>query len=121
MSLEAKIEALTAAVIANTEALIAVAGRGAVKAQAPAATKPQAPAETAAAKPSPKTASEAAKADTPAITYDDIKVPFLALVKQDRAKALEVIGKPPFGLASLKEAKPEQYADLLAVLKKALA
>lgn len=107
MSLEAKIEALTAAVIANTAALLgkqppAAAGKVADK----PATKPQ----------ENKADTQPAKQ---AITYDDVKGPFLELVKKDRAKALEVIGSEPFGLSSLKEAKPEQYAGLLTAITKA--
>lgn len=109
MSLEAKIEALTAAVIANTAALQAAAGAKATH----SAGKAEKQAEKVAEKPAEK------PAERPEVSYDDVKVPFLALVKKDRAKALEVIGAKPFGLSNLKDAKPEQYAGLLDAILKA--
>lgn len=96
MSIEAKIEALTIALNNNTAALLGV--------KAPATKLKDAPATAAAA-------------STP--TYDDVKVPFLALVKKNRDLALATL--KPFGLDSLKPAKPEQFAAILAALNNALA
>lgn len=107
MTIEAKIEALTAALIANTAALT-----GAKPA------KSVSPSVDAAAPAAPMKASTPPKADAKALTYDDVKVPFLALVKKDRDLALATL--KPFGLDSLKPAKPEQFADILAALTKAL-
>lgn len=108
MSLETQIEALVAALNANTAALL---GK-----QAPTTTKPPKATEGA-AKPEVKTAE--AQPAKQAVTYDDVKGPFLELVKKDRPKALAVIGGEPFKLSSLKEAKPEQYAGLLTAITKA--
>ena len=60
-----------------------------------------------------------AEAPAKALTYDDVKVPFLALVKKNRDLALATL--KPFGLDSLKPAKPEQFAAILAALNNALA
>lgn len=107
MTIEAKIEALTAALIANTAALT-----GAKPA------KSVSPSVDAAAPAAPVKAPTPPKANAKALTYDDVKVPFLALVKKDRDLALATL--KPFGLDSLKPAKPEQFADILAALTKAL-
>ena len=49
------------------------------------------------------------------VSYDDIKAPFLELAKRDLAQAQGVLAE--FGIAgSLKNAKPEQYAAILARL-----
>lgn len=104
MTIEAKIDALIAALNDNTAALT-----GAKPA------KSVSPSVDAAA---PATPMKAPKADAKALTYDDVKVPFLALVKKNRDLALETL--KPFGLDSLKPAKPEQFADILAALTKAL-
>jgi len=105
--LEAKIEALTVTVAE----LIATLKAGA--AVAPAATKP-------ATKPA---ATEATKTEAPAaktITYDDVKVPFLDLVKNaGRDAALAVL--KPFGHENLKTVKPDQFAEVLAAIGKAAA
>lgn len=101
--IEKLLQDLTAALNANTAALLGKA--------APAAPKPadaKAPAKTEATK------QDGAKT---ALTYDDVKGPFLQLVKKDRELALKTIAPLP----SLKEAKPEQFPDLLAKINKALA
>ena len=114
MTIEAKLEALTAAVVGLTAAI-----QGA---QATPSTKPAkvSPSIDAAA---PATQAPAAPAAVPAaakaLTYDDVKVPFLALVKKNRDLALATL--KPFGLDSLKPAKPEQFAAILAALNNALA
>ena len=95
MTIEAKLDALTAAINGLTAA---VAG-------APAKTEPA--------------KTEPAKTSAKALTYDDVKVPFLALVKKNRDLALATL--KPFGLDSLKPAKPEQFAAILAALNSALA
>lgn len=100
--IEAKIDALIAALEANT-----AAHQGKV---APATDKPAAAKAPAAAK---VAASPAAAPAAPAVTYEQIKAPFLDLVaKAGRDHALTVIAP----LTNLKEAKPEQFADILAKL-----
>jgi hypothetical protein len=58
-------------------------------------------------------------ADAKALTYDDVKTPFLALVKKNRDLALATL--KPFGLDSLKGAKPEQFAAIKTAIEAALA
>lgn len=110
MTIEAKIEALTAAIAGLHAALD--------KASAAVKGKSVSPSVDAAAPAAPMKAPTPPKADAKALTYDDVKVPFLALVKKDRDLALETL--KPFGLDSLKPAKPEQFTDILAALTKAL-
>lgn len=130
MTIEARLDALTAAingltaavqyagnkgpVIGADPAVIASTQKPAKEAAKPAATPPAAPA-AATAPAAPPAPPEAAKA----LTYDDVKVPFLALVKKNRDLALATL--KPFGLDSLKPAKPEQFAAILAALNNALA
>ena len=61
-------------------------------------------------------ASTAAEPDaaTSTLTYDDIKVPFLNLAKSNLAAAQALIAE--FGFKTLKDAKPEQYAEILRAL-----
>ena len=127
MSLEKALEANTAAVLALTQALESrallvardvgcagntqpapVAKKQEEKASAPSKAKPAPVAETPAS-----TAAEPGAA-TSTLTYDDIKVPFLALAKSDLAAAQALIAE--FGFKTLKDAKPEQYAEILARL-----
>lgn len=122
MTIEAKLDALTAAVNGLTAALQAKQGPvlgidPAVVASAKKGTaaQPAAPAAEKAA----TAAAPAAPAEAKALTYDDVKVPFLALVKKNRDLALATL--KPFGLDSLKPAKPEQFAAILAALNAALA
>ena len=98
MSLEKQIEALTLAVNNNTAALIGkpvVAGTTVQQAT--------------------KAAEKVAEATKGPLSYDDVKGPFLALVKLNRDAALAAIAP----LGNLKEAKPEQYAAILAKVRKA--
>jgi len=118
MSLEKALEANTAAVLALTEMLAKEVWR----APAPEVTtkKPQ---EKAAA---PSKATSAPAAETPAstgaaplaatstLTYDDIKTPFLELAKRDLEAAKAVLAELKLG--TLKDAKPEQYAEILEKL-----
>lgn len=126
MTIEAKIDALIEALNKNTAALqgatvtsvsknAAKTPEALVKAAAEAAKAPQT--EPTA----PQTPAPQAPAEQPnkALTYDDVKVPFLALVKKNRDLALATL--KPFGLESLKPAKPEQFAAILAALNNALA
>ena len=114
MSLEAKIDALTAAInrlAAATEGNSGVITQHERTAAVLVAEKAAAPAQTP--------DKEPAKTSAKALTYDDVKLPFLALVKKNRDAALAVL--KPFGLDSLKPAKPEQFAAILAALNSALA
>ena len=126
MTIEAKLEALTAAVNNLTGAIMAAhtttLGTPATKparSVSPSIDKaaPAAP-MTAPATQAPAT-PPAAATPAKALTYDDVKVPFLALVKKNRDLALATL--KPFGLDSLKPAKPEQFAAILAALNNALA
>ena len=119
MTIEAKLEALTAAVVGLTAALTAQSG-----AQAPITKPVKVSPSIDAAKPAepmkaPATPPAAAAPAGKALTYDDVKVPFLALVKKNRDLALATL--KPFGLDSLKPAKSEQFAAILAALNSALA
>lgn len=129
MTIEAKLEALTAAVNNLTGAIMAahattLGTAKPVKSVSPSIDKaaPAAP-MTAPATQAPAAGSPAAiVAEVKAVkslTYDDVKVPFLALVKKNRDLALATL--KPFGLDSLKPAKPEQFAAILAALNNALA
>lgn len=102
MTIEAKLEALTKAVEANTVALI---GRPQVQSR----DKPVAA----------TTAKAAPPEGSVAVSYDMVKVPFLALVKKNRDTALAVL--KPFGLDNLKGAKPEQLPAIFKAVNKALA
>lgn len=125
MTIEAKLDALTAAINGLTAAVQYAVGtkpiigadpavKPAKEAAKAAAQAPATPAPTAA-----PAAAPAAAQPAKALTYDDVKVPFLALVKKNRDLALATL--KPFGLDSLKPAKPEQFAAILAALNNALA
>jgi hypothetical protein len=94
VSIEKLIEANTAALIALNETFSKMSSTGA---------KPAAPAGKAAA--------------ASGLTYDDIKVPFLALCKSHGADAGRAVCKE-FGHENLKTVKPEQFAAVLAAIKK---
>lgn len=117
MSIEKHLQDLTAALTANTAAIL---GKPALVAQAPAA-KVEAPAAAKAPETAAKAAEQPAEQATE-LTYDDVKVPFLALVKVNRDLALKTIGAEPFKLASLKDAqdKPQLFPALLKALKAAM-
>lgn len=109
MTIEAKIDALIAALNANTNALTANVTANVVKAEPPKPAK--------AAKETPPPAA----ADAPkALTYDSIKEPFLALVKnKGREAGVEVLKS--FGAEKLPDIKPEKFADVLAAITRAAA
>lgn len=121
MTIEAKLEALTAAVLGLTAAIegkqISAAADKVIGAIKPA--KVSASIDAAAPAEPMKAPAPAATQPAKALTYDDVKVPFLALVKKNRDLALATL--KPFGLDSLKPAKPEQFAAILAALNNALA
>lgn len=122
MTIEAKLEALTVAINKLAEAYAGMPARIG-KSVSPSIDKaaPAAPMTAPAAANKAPTAATTAAATQPtkALTYDDVKVPFLALVKKNRDLALATL--KPFGLDSLKPAKPEQFAAILAALNNALA
>lgn len=115
MTIEAKLDALTAAVIGLTAAIQGSAKIGVSPSIDAAAPKEPMKAPKAAAAKTPEPAKDAAKA----LTYDDVKTPFLDLVRKNRDLALATL--KPFGLDSLKPAKPEQFAAILAALNAAAA
>lgn len=94
MSIEKLIEANTAALIALNETFSKMSTSG------------------AAGKPAAKPAAAGG------LTYDDIKTPFLALCKSHGADAGRAVCKE-FGHENLKTVKPEQFAAVLAAIKKA--
>lgn len=96
MSIEKLIEANTAALIALNETFSKMS-TGSTAAGKPAASKPAA---------------------AGGLTYDDIKTPFLALCKSHGADAGRAVCKE-FGHENLKTVKPEQFAAVLAAIKKA--
>lgn len=122
MTIEVQLAALTQAIDRLTTT---IQGAQATPAGKPAksvspsvdAAAPAAPMKAPAAEKAPTAAPAAAP--TKALTYDDVKVVFLALVKKNRDLALATL--KPFGLDSLKPAKPEQFAAILAALNNALA
>ena len=123
MSLEKALEANTAAVLLLTQALLNLPIAKQPIAAAETQTAPKKQEEKASA---PSGAKAAPVVETPAsteaepgaatstLTYDDIKVPFLNLVKSDLAAAQALIAE--FGFKTLKDAKPEQYAEILTRL-----
>lgn len=129
MSLEAKITELTEAI----RELIAVTKGGAPAqtgtTETPKAEKPKAEAkkpvaEAASSHPGAEqettAPAEAAPEADKELAYDDIKVPFLALIS---AKGRDVATKllAEFGAAKLPEVKPEQFGAVLAAIQKAAA
>lgn len=124
MSLEKALEANTAAINRLTEML----AKEVWHAPAPETTTvPPTEPKAEAKKPASSKAAPAPAAETPASTaaepdaatstslsYDDIKTPFLDLAKRDLAAAQALIAE--FGFKTLKDAKPEQYAEILAKL-----
>jgi len=123
MSLEKALEANTAAVLALTEALSKFTPGATYVAKGEVQPTPKKQEEKASAPSKAKVApvagtpaSTAAEPDaaTSTLTYDDIKVPFLNLAKTDLAAAQALIAG--FGFKTLKDAKPEQYAEILAKL-----
>ena len=107
--IEEKIDALIAALNANTAAHTGKA--------APAPDKPAAGKATPTAA-AAKHAVDTTTAAAPSVTYAQVKAPFLdAVEKLGRDPALALIAP----LTNLKEAKPEQFADLLVKINAALA
>lgn len=113
MNLEAAIAANTAAVQALTAAMLGT-GTAAIPASVVAAVKPaDAPAAPAAA------SAPAAAANTPP-TFEEVKVPFLALSRSHGREVVTVLlGK--YGITLLSGAKPEQFGAILADIKAAAA
>lgn len=120
MSLEQAVKENTAAVVSLTAALLASFNKAAEK--APQASKPVAP--KADKEPDTKPAApETPKAETPAaetpaeLTYADVGARIVEIVKDPKrgpVKVKAVLAK--FGIKRGPEAKPEQWADLLAAL-----
>lgn len=126
MTIEAKLDALTAAINGLTAAVQYAGNKGPIIGADPAvvaSTKTAKEAAKAAAKaaetPAAATPSAAASEPAKALTYDDVKTPFLDLVRKNRDLALATL--KTFGLDSLKPAKPEQFAAILAALNAAAA
>ena len=123
MSLEDRIAALTVALEANTAALLG-AKPAATAHAAERKAKPIIGADQAVINSAPLlnkgvTVAPAPPVDAAPPAYDDVKVPFLKLVKTKRDAALAILKE--FGLATLLEAKPEQLAPILAAINKASA
>jgi len=139
MSLEKALEANTAAVLALTEILntdraalaaflkdkpvaftpIDPSSTCGVTAPKKQEEKASAPSKAKAAPVVETPASTAAEPDaaTSTLTYEDIQKPFLAIVKRGPdglAWGQALIAE--FGFKTLKDAKPEQYAEILAKL-----
>ena len=129
MSLEKALEANTAAIEAlikineatSANLIAAIAQFANVKVDAqPTQKKPEEAAKPSKAAAAPTaTAPAHTEAAPPAATstslsYDDIKKPFLELAKRDLAAAQALIAE--FGFKTLKDAKPEQYAEILRAL-----
>lgn len=108
MTIEAKIEALTQALNANTAAL-AAAGIGKPTVQGGVKTPP----------PAQQAKADVKQTAQKSLSYDDVKTPFLAFAQNNRDGAIALLA--PFGIDNLKKAKPEQYRDILAAVVKATA
>ena len=135
MSLEALIKDLTAALEANTAALIGRTAGEKNKTAAKTETKPVIGADQKVIDSAPllNEKKDAPPADK-AVTFDDVKSPFLALCTKNSAAAVAILqkhkaeadvtdpktkavtGKRP----SLSAAKPEQFAAILADIQAAL-
>jgi hypothetical protein len=130
----AQLNAVMAALATGGEAVQEVAAAPApkqkttpAKTATPAPTQPTAEVEAAAApekKPEPSATTQAADApaaaDTPAIAVADVNASIIALAKaKGRDAAVAVLQQ--FGVAKVPELKADQYADVLAAVKKAMA
>jgi hypothetical protein len=132
MSLEAKIELLTAAVVELTRVIqmpqavsVGIENKPSL-AIAPIATAevvkeevPNDPAEEL-KKSSPITdTSLPSSIESPAVTYDDVKAVTTAVSKIDKAKA--VAGLARFGAKNAKELQEKQWADYVVYMKRVAA
>jgi hypothetical protein len=61
------------------------------------------------------TTTEPTSAPTSPVDFNMLKTAFLALVQTNREKAVGALAK--FGIAKLSDAKPEQYAEILAAVQ----
>jgi len=117
MSLEKALEANTAAVQSLDNTILALLAAMQHKEQ-PVAKKPDAKPSKATPAPAAETPAsttpEPDAATSTSLSYDDIKTPFLELAKRDLAAAQALIAE--FGFKTLKDAKPEQYAEILEKL-----
>jgi hypothetical protein len=119
MSLEQQLAELNT----NVKALIAALGNSKPEVAAPKVEKPKAPSAPAAdgaASGTSTPASTPAAAPSPALTYDDVKVPFLNLIKAKGRDAGLALLKG-FGCEKLPDVKPEQFAEVKAAIDKALS
>jgi hypothetical protein len=117
MSLEKALEANTAALDRNTAILTELAELKKAKNATEQPKKPDAKPSKATAAPAaiaPASTTPEPVAATSTLTYDDIKTPFLDLAKRDLAAAQALIAE--FGIKTLRDAKPGQYAEILAKL-----
>jgi hypothetical protein len=71
--------------------------------------------------PSAPTASSDKPAESAAVSFDELKKAFLALSTKPEGRAKCEAVLKPFAVAKLSEAKPEQYAAVLAAIVKASA
>jgi hypothetical protein len=142
MSLEAKIDALTSAVLGLTYALnqsrsdvgaaqpeavsIAVKSKPSLAA-APIATaevpneKPKTTTAHTVDAPSPSTSSTtaASESESVAVTYDDVKKLIIAISKESKDKAVASLQR--FGVANGKQLTESTYPEVVAYLTKVLA
>lgn len=122
--LEQKIEALTAAIVANTEALLA---RQRVEVLQPAPGEPlEIPIATARKvagllAPAKEGKPAVAKAPEPtaakALEYDDVKKPFVAFIESKGHEAAAAV-LADFGVSKLPALPPERFGEMLAALEK---
>lgn len=102
---------------ANTPASAPAAAGG----SAPAGEAGNAAGSATGISPSASTASSDKPAESPAVSFDELKKAFLALSTKPEGRAKCEAVLKPFGVAKLSEAKPEQYAAVLAAINKASA
>ena len=109
MSLEQKIEALTAAVIALTETMTPKQAEASEK---PANAEAKTTSTAQAKKEEPK--QEAVEAEI-VVTFEDLKQAVVAAADKDKEATKKALAK--FQVAKISELKEEQYADALAALQ----
>jgi len=121
MSLEAKIELLTAAVVELTRVIQLQSAPDAAPTLvrvADTAIVEEIPNESPElGKSSPTTdTSPPSSTESPAVSYDDVKAVTIAVSKIDKAKA--VAGLARFGAKNAKELTEEQWSDYVAYMKR---
>jgi hypothetical protein len=137
MSLETKIEVLTAAVVELTRvmqtqtvlvempeqrpamsAVVEMLQKKVAEEQAAQAATEEAPNESPKSSPTTDTSPPSSN-ESPAVTYDDVKAVTIAVSKINKAKA--VAGLARFGAKNAKELQEKQWSDYVVYMKRVAA